>query len=268
MSDIAVIIATYRRPDALRVVLDSLETQTHSDFSVTIADDGSGEETRSVIESFEANSSVQTRHVWQPDDGPRKSAALNRAIAATDAGYVIFIDGDCIVRRDFVAMHVRLAERGRFVRGSRVRIGESLTGQILSQGLRAHEWSRASWLAHRLGGRIDRVSPLLRLPLGPVRRIGGQKWKGVKGCNLAVWREDLLAVGGFDESIPGPGPEDVDLALRLIRHGVRRKEARYAAPVLHLWHPQRAPDGPGQALFEQRLRSDTTHAAVGVEQYL
>lgn len=268
MSDVAVIVATYNRPDALRAVLDSLAAQSFRHFSVTIADDGSTESTRREIEAFEASVQLVVRHVWQPDDGPGKCSALNRAVAATPAEYLIFIDGDCVLRHDFVATHVRLAERGSFVRGSRIRIGESLTHEVLSTGATSHEWPRTRWFLERLRGRIDRWSPLLRLPLGSTRHAGRLEWKGVKGCNVAIWRDDLLAVNGFDESIAGPGPEDVDLAVRLIRHGVFRKEARYAAPVLHLWHPERPLNAENERVFESRLHGEGCRAAAGIDQYV
>jgi GT2 family glycosyltransferase len=56
-------------------------------------------------------------------------------------------------------------------------------------------------------------------------------------CNLAVWREDFYRVNGFDEDFVGWGHEDADFVSRLINSGIFRKEGRFAAPVLHLWHP-------------------------------
>ena len=90
----------------------------------------------------------------------------------------------------------------------------------------------------------------------------------MKGCNFAAWRDDLLAVGGFDETISGPGPEDIDIALRLIRYGVVKKEARYAAPVLHLWHPPREIREANDRRFEERLDSGGFRAEVGLDRYL
>ncbi|MDH3732456.1 MAG: glycosyltransferase family 2 protein [Gemmatimonadota bacterium] len=265
MTEISVVVATYDRPDALRAVLTSLTAQTYEPFSVTVADDGSTDATKRVIEELGGSTATAFRHVWQPDEGPRKSTVLNKAIIETPADYLIFIDGDCLVRPDFVRSHAKLAESGRFVRGSRIMIGESLTTEILGGRVAAHEWSAGRWLAHRLRGRIDRASPLFRLPLGPTRLLRGRKWKGVKGCNVAAWRDDLLAIGGFEEEIAGPGPEDVDLALRLIRYGVRRKEGRYAVPVLHLWHPERSADPENERVFEERLRSRGFRATRGLE---
>ena len=266
--EIAVVVSTYDRPDALEAVLASLGDQAFRRFVVVVADDGSGSETREVVERVAQRAPFPVRHVWQEDRGYRLAAIRNRAAAAVESDYLVFMDGDCVVQSDYLDRHAWLAEVGRFVHGSRVRLDRELTEDVLEDRLPIHRWRAPRWLVERLRGRVDRFSPFLRLPLGPLRGAAPQRWKGAKGGNLGVWRADFLAVNGLDEAYEGWGLEDNDLIVRLIRSGVFRKEGRYAIPVLHLWHEQRSLEEHNLERFEHRLQSNVTRAERGLDQYL
>ncbi|MCY3598777.1 MAG: glycosyltransferase [Gemmatimonadetes bacterium] len=266
---IAIIVSTYERPDALDAVLRSLAEQTYRRFEIVVADDGSGPDTRELVARRVEESDLKLGLVRQENRGYRLAAIRNRAAAATGQPYLVFLDGDCLVRPDYVERHARLAEPGHFVHGSRVRLDPGLSRFAIARKATAIErWSAVRWLSEWLRGRVDRFTPLLRVPLGPLRRMSPRRWRGVKGCNLALWRSDLLAVNGFDEGFQGWGFEDNDLVVRLIRNGVRRKEGRYAVPVLHLWHKSRPPDPASRERFERRLRSNAVHAEHGIDRYM
>jgi glycosyltransferase involved in cell wall biosynthesis len=235
---ISVIVATYQRADALEAVLRSLASQTDREFEVVIADDGSGTETAQVIGKWSGQMPVPLRHVWHEDLGFRLAEIRNRAIRVSKGAYCIFLDGDCIVRRNFVAAHRRLAQRGWFVTGNRVLLSSAFTQQVLRNHLDLHRWGVERWIAARLFGRVNRLAPLMRLPLGPLRKLEVKRWRGARGSNMAFWREDLERVDGFDATFSGWGREDSDIFVRMIRTGVRRKDGRFATGVLHLWHPE------------------------------
>jgi glycosyltransferase involved in cell wall biosynthesis len=129
---ISVIVATYNRIDALDFVLQSLETQTDSNFEVLIADDGSKSATKDFISAFKLKSKLQIKHVWHEDLGFRLALIRNLASAQASGEYFIFLDGDCIVQPDFVAQHLNLAKKGCFTTGSRALLNEVLTKDILS----------------------------------------------------------------------------------------------------------------------------------------
>ncbi|MEW5709878.1 MAG: glycosyltransferase family 2 protein [Pseudomonadota bacterium] len=271
MMSIAVVVTTYNRPDALAAVLEGYAAQTDQGFEMIVADDGSTEETRRLVEAYRARAPFPVTHVWQEDRGFRAAAIRNRALAATEAAYVIFTDGDCIPLPSFVARHRSLAERGWFAAGNRVLLSEGFTARVLRERLPVHTWRFGRWVQAWRRGDINRLAPLVPLPLGGAWRKGApRRWKGIKTCNLAAWRDDLLRVNGLDESYCGWGLEDSDLVVRLIRSGVRHKSARFAAPVLHLWHRE----NPRHTLEENQrrlaevLRSDRVAAAVGIHQYL
>lgn len=267
--NIAVIVTTYNRPDALAAVLAGYFDQSRMDFELLIADDGSRDDTRALVESQAKSAPCPLRHVWQVDNGFRAGAARNRAVARTEADYLIFTDGDCIPARHFVQQHHTLAESGYFLSGNRVLLSESFTQTVLAKGVPIQRWHTARWLRTWAGRGVNRWLPLLTLPDGRLRKRNPGQWHGVKTCNLSLWRADFMRVNGFDESYSGWGLEDSDLAIRLIRAGIRHKSARLAAPVFHLWHREndRSRLDQNQKLLDEILSADRIEARVGVKQY-
>ena len=235
---ISVIVTTYNREDALAASLRSLRGQTDVDFEVIVADDGSGPATAALIEKVKSAIGHRVVHVWHEDKGFRAGEIRNRAVLASRGDYIVFLDGDCIVRSDFVAIHRRLAERGCFVTGNRILLSRELTAQVLRDGLTPETWGCATWLGKRLSGGVNRLSALLKLPLGPLRRLRAKQWKGARSANLAIWRGDLLTVDGYDADYSGWGKEDSDIIVRLLRAGVTRKDGSFATGVIHLWHAE------------------------------
>jgi glycosyltransferase involved in cell wall biosynthesis len=235
---ISIVVTTYQRENALDAVLRSLAGQTDQDFEVIVADDGSGPATAELLQRWKAKVGHRLDHVWHADCGFRAAEIRNRAILAARGVYCIFLDGDCIVRPDFIATHRRLAEPGSFVTGNRILLSARLTARVLREKLEPERWSFGRWLAQRACGGINRLAALLHLPLGPLRRLRSRSWHGGRSCNLAVWRTDLDRVDGFDADYSGWGKEDSDVIVRLLKGGVRRKDGVFATGVLHLWHPE------------------------------
>ncbi|MGA9054266.1 MAG: glycosyltransferase family 2 protein [Pseudolabrys sp.] len=233
---ISVIVTTYNREDALDAVLRSLARQDDSGFEVIVADDGSGEATAKLVDAWKAKFGRRLDHVWHADRGFRAAEIRNRAILAARGTYCVFLDGDCIVRPDFIATHRRLAEPGWFVIGNRVLLSAELTTEVLREKLNPESWSFGRWFAERWRGGVNRLSALLHLPLGPLRRVRQRVWQGARSCNLAIWRTDLDCIDGFDADYRGWGKEDSDIIVRLLHAGVRRKDGTFATGVLHLWH--------------------------------
>ncbi len=251
---ISVIVTTYERTDALDAVLRSLSRQSDRNFEVVVADDGSGPATAALVQDWQSRIGVPLGHVWHEHREFRAGEIRNRAVLASHGCYCVFLDGDCLVREDFVAAHRQLAEPGWFVTGNRVLLSKQLTELVLRDHLSAEQWGFGDWIGHRLSGGLNRMLPLLRLPLGPLRKMRPNAWEGARSCNLAVWRADLERVDGFDAAFSGWGREDSDLLVRLLRAGVRRKDGSLATGVLHLWHP----DADRTRLSENDRRLDLT----------
>ena len=263
---ISVIVTTYNREDALEAVLRSLARQTDVDFEVVVADDGSGPATAKLIEAWKAKIGHRVEHVWHEDRGFRAAEIRNHAVLASRGTHCIFLDGDCIVRPDFVAIHRRLAEPGVFVTGNRILLSRELTAKVLLEKLSPEVWSFARWIAERLRGGTNRLSALLQLPLGPLRRLRQNAWRGARSCNLAIWRSDLDQVDGFDANYSGWGKEDSDIIVRLLHAGVRRKDGVFATGVIHLWHAEA--DRSWLSANERRLAGIVTSDRVRAQRGL
>jgi glycosyltransferase involved in cell wall biosynthesis len=235
---ISVILTTYNREDALDAVLRSLAGQSDADFEVVVADDGSRPATAALVESWKARLGHRLDRVWHEDRGFRAAEIRNRAILASRGSYCVFLDGDCIARPDFIATHRRLAEPGWFVTGNRILLSATLTRKVLDEMLAPERWGFSDWVAQRARGGVNRLSAILHLPLGPLRRLRSHAWRGARSCNLAVWRSDLDRVDGFDADYSGWGKEDSDVIVRLLHAGLRRKDGVFATGVLHLWHAE------------------------------
>ncbi len=234
---ISILLATYNWPQALKLCLESLATQTDHNFEIIIADDGSSNSTKEVIEAFKASHSIPITHLWQEDQGFRKTKILNQAIATAKGDYLVFLDGDCIVQPDFVERHRMLSQKGFLVTGSRVLLNEQLTQQLLTWPNWDFQRFGSSLLSERLSGGINKYWPLkIKLGNGAWRHYKKFVWRRIKGCNMACWKADAQAIDGFDETMTGWGHEDADFVFRLQRHHLIRKSGSWATEVLHLFH--------------------------------
>ncbi|PMS18790.1 glycosyl transferase family 2 [Trinickia dabaoshanensis] len=266
---ITVIVTTYNRPDALELVLAGCLAQSDRHFEIVVADDGSGTPTRELVERTAHASPIPIVHAWQPDEGFRAAASRNGAIALARGEYLIFLDGDCVPQRDFVARHRALAQPRMLVTGSRILLRQRLTALALEKRLALAEQPAVFWIRQRLAGQVNKILPLLlKLPDFAKRRVDGFVWRGIKTCNLGAWRADVAAVNGFDETFVGWGHEDADLVARLHNAGIGRKNGYLATEVLHLWHPEAARDreGPNHDRVLARLADGTTRAEKGLEE--
>jgi glycosyltransferase involved in cell wall biosynthesis len=259
---ITVAIITYNWPAALERVLESLARQTRLPDEVIVTDDGSTGETRQVIERVAATFPVRLVHLWQPDDGARMSRARNRAIAAATGDYVIILDGDMVAEPHFVADHEAFATRGCYVQGSRVLSDETLTRRMLADGS-----VRASFFTPG----IERRRHTLRMPmLARWYAKPSQKTRGIKSCNMGFWRDDLLALNGFNEGMTGWGREDTELVTRAFHAGLLRRDLRFSALATHLYHRTRKNivDNPNDRILDETRRLERVRCERGVDQHL
>lgn len=265
----AVIVTTYNRPDALAAVLDGYCSQSDHEFWLVVADDGSKEETTEIVRQFARRTPFTLTHVRHEDRGFRAAAIRNRAVSSTDADYIVFTDGDCIPSLNFVKAHKELAEPGYFLGSNRVLLDEAFTSRVLRERFPIHDWRWWEWARAWLRRDVNRLLPLMAFPDWAFRKWSPDRWEGIKTCNLSVWRSDLVRVNGLDESYEGWGLEDSDLVIRLLRAGVKHKNARYAAAVFHLWHQERDRRhlSDNQRRLDSLLQSTTIRAAVGLDQY-
>jgi glycosyltransferase involved in cell wall biosynthesis len=260
----SLVLTTYNRPDALRLVLESALHQTVMPGEVIVADDGSTDPTAAVVRGLAprfAERGVALRHVWHPDEGFRAAAIRNRALAVAGGEYILLIDGDCVLHRDFVRSHLRFARAGRLVQGTRVLLSEARTRQALANGeIRFGAFERG--VGNRLNALPMRwLSPLVPSSSDPLR--------GVRSCNMGFWLADAERVNGFDERFVGWGREDSEFVARLVNAGVRRRKLKFGGIMYHLWHPERPRDAleANDELLESVRRAGSVWTDDGMGKY-
>jgi glycosyltransferase involved in cell wall biosynthesis len=250
---LSVIVTTYNRPDALKKVLEGLYAQTRLPDEILVADDGSTEDTRQMIEGFKNRPGPGFCHIWQKDLGFRAARARNKAIAASSGEYLVFLDGDCIPDPWFTADHLSLAEPGCFFQGKR-----ALVSRRASPGFDVNDtMSLGRRIRHAVTGGIGNAHHVFRIPFFPCSRTI-HKLSGIRSCNMGVFKQDVRSVNGFNHDFEGWGREDSEFAARLFRFGIRRKEHPFLAICYHLWHREnpRTRLNRNDRLLKKALASD------------
>ncbi|HBF29555.1 MAG TPA: glycosyl transferase family 2 [Rhizobium sp.] len=237
MFTISIIISTYNSPQWLEKVLWGFQFQTDKKFQILVADDGSSSETRDIIQAYNDKFEQTIVHVWQEDLGFRKCAILNKAILAAKGDYLIFTDGDCVPRYDFVSAHRKNAKYNHFLSGTYCKLPMKTSRTLCYDTIRTRRAFSIYWLSRNgykvrkswakfagasvgIAGALNRFSP---------------STKQFHGNNSSVWRRDALKIGGFDERM-SYGGEDHEFGFRLQNAGVIPKLVRYSALCLHLDH--------------------------------
>ena len=262
----SVIISTYNCPHWLEKVLFGYACQTVKDFEVIIADDGSGAETRQLIRRFAACFPVPLRHVWHEDHGFRKCAILNKAIAAAKGDYLVFTDGDCLPRADFLAEHLRHAEKGRFLSGAYCRLPLKTSLEIAEADIRSQRCFEVGWLRKHGYAPTIKWLKILARPLGLDGLLNAltPAHATFNGNNSSCRAEDARAIGGFDERM-GYGGEDREFGYRLRNAGIRPKLIRYSALCLHLEHERGYVDTQMRVENEKIIAATRAHKTCKTE---
>lgn len=269
---VSVIFSTYNSPAWLAKVLWGYSQQTYSEFEIIIADDGSTPATAELIDSIRQETGLQIRHVWQEDKGFQKCRILNKAILHVRTDYVIFSDGDCIPRRDFVATHVQEAEQGKFLSGSYFKLPMRTSEMISREDIVSGRCFDKKWL-YQHG--LPRTRKTLKISASPrlarlLNKITPTQCN-LKGSNASVWLSDILAVNGFDERMQWGGL-DREFGVRLLNLGRKAKHVRYNAVCLHLDHARgyKNPEmvKANKALRELNEKNGTRWTEFGIQQLL
>ena len=230
----SLIIATYNWKEALEMVLKSVLNQSIMPFEVIIADDGSKDDTKQLIDAYRKKFKVPLIHIWHKDKGFRLSEIRNKSIKQAKGNYIIQIDGDTILHKDFVKDHQRFARKKQFISGSRVLLGKNFSKKILeSKKFKFNIFSKHIKNKH-YHLHIPLLAKILRKPTNDVSRV----IHSVRGCNMSFWKEDLLAVNGYNEDMTGWGREDSELSARLINLGLTKINLRFSAIQYHIFHSE------------------------------
>lgn len=260
---ISLILAFYKKTDALDLIFKALARQSFTDFEVIIAEDDNNPAARAFVEDARTRYPFPMKHLWQDEDrGFRKNMMLNRSIAVAEGEYLVFIDGDCIPHRQFLRRYARQARRGEALFGRRVMLNERFSAHLLAQqNLDVLSYGRLLW---QRGG--DSLRYGLYLPF-----LSWYRREGIWGCNWGIHREHLVAVNGFDEDyVRAAIGEDTDIEWRLLRSGVKLKSVRFGAIIYHLHHPVHYSDEGvdfNVQLMSQKMAAGHVYCLNGLDQH-
>ena len=238
---VSLIISVYKNTEFLDAVLKSVEKQTFRDFEVIISEDGESEEMRRYLSGLESD--LPRQHLTQPDVGWRKNQALNRAVRASKADWMVFVDGDCVLHPRFLEFHWHLADENFILAGKRVKLDAAtsqklISGEILTEKMSKFVRKNASKIKKNGGAFLEEgvfIDP--KGWLGFIPRL--RKMSQLKGCNMSFHRKAIEAINGFDEDYIRPAVgEDIDLHWRFEGKGFYLKSVRNLAVQFHLWHKE------------------------------
>ena len=258
----SLVTPTYNWPEALELLLLSIKKQTKLPDEVIIADDGSDHKTRELIQKIEKDFPVPLVHIWHEDLKNRKPAIMNKAIAASKFEYIIEIDGDIIMHKDFVKDHLSFAEKGLFLYGSRANIQKEYLPELFQKKqLYFHPFSKGI----KKRGRTVRI-PFLAQTYAPENKRSSK----LRGCNMSFWKKDFIKVNGFNESLTGWGIDDSEMIQRLINIGIKGRRLKYKGLAYHIYHPEQDKSHIKVNRIIERETTDKgiTYIEKGIDQYL
>ena len=259
----SLVITTYNSPKYLALCLESAIHQTVMPDEIVIADDGSTQETANFIKQIVVKSKVPVIHVWHEDNGFRLCAIRNKAFARCKGEYIIQSDGDIIFEKHFVQDHIRLAEQGYFVCGSRVYLTPKGTQQMFDNKSinPKFKYMQSSHILNSI-----RIKPLQKY----CSLRYGQRIDKLRGCNMAFWKDDIIKVNGYDENLTSWGHEDGELAYRLHFAGVKKKFLKFGGVCYHLYHKESSRENEQQHLdtLQHVIDNKISWCENGIDKYL
>ena len=260
---IELIIAAYNNVPVTRCVLESALAQTDKNFCVAIADDGSGPEIANLVDEYREKG-LNIRHVYQEDKGFRKARIINKTVKTSVADYLVMIDNDIVLERNFIADHRHIARPGYFVSGRRVSLGPEITKLYVSDN-KPSRWLENRWRLVWLGitKKLTGGEFAFRLPWR-LAYLWGKKPAPLVGSNFAVWRKDFVYINGYDNDFNEYGCADVDLEWRLLASGLKLQALKGRGCGFHLYHKQKPGSDANRDYMEGKIRNNEYIAKNGI----
>jgi glycosyltransferase involved in cell wall biosynthesis len=230
--DISLVISSFERPRNLERSLTSIARQAGVDgrFEVVISDDGSEDETAELVRAFARSVDFPVRYVTHPHEDFQLARCRNEGAMASRAPYLLFLDGDCVLPPDHVALHLEKRREGIVMGGDCVRLGRDISERVTVESVKRGD--------------------LPEVPASELKRLRVQAWKArfynliqhptkpkVIGNNIGIWRSDYESINGYDENFIGWGCEDDDFRIRVHRAGLTVRSILDWTFTYHLWHP-------------------------------
>jgi len=258
----SLVTPTYNWPEALELLLISIKKQSVLPNEVIIADDGSNQETENLIKRMQVDFPVPIKHIWHEDNKNRKPAIMNKAIAAAKHEYIVEIDGDIIVHKDFIKDHLTMSKEGIFLYGSRVNIKKELLDSL---------FRNKQINFNLLSKGIKKRSRTLRIPfLSNLQKEETKKSSKLRGCNMSFWRDDFIKVNGFNEALVGWGIDDSEMIQRLLNIGIKGKRLKFIGIAYHIYHKEQDKShiDINEIIEKETTTNKLTFIEKGINQYI
>ena len=243
-NDTSLIITTYNAKDRLGLVLDSVANLNPLPKEIIIADDGSTEDTKELIESYASNFPRPIKHIWQEDKGFRAAMIRNKGIQAATTPYIILIDGDMILDSAFIVDHIRFARPNMCIGGSRTMLSPEVTQTMIESYKNGDHSAYMTAFKHKnyKAYRCAVIAYLAYYASTKDKHMydNGSNRTRFLGCNMSFYKADWEKIGGFNEAFVGHGSEDREFAARFLLAGGKMRRVRYAALAYHIYHPMRS----------------------------
>jgi glycosyltransferase involved in cell wall biosynthesis len=260
----SLIISVYKDRRCLEMILESVLRQSVSPTEVIVSEDGCDPSMRDCVEAWKTKI-PQLSHLTQADQGNRKPRAMNQAIRAAKGDYLVFIDGDCVLRHDFIEDHLSEADENCFLAGRRVELSPKISASLNPKLIRKGYFDNWNWqLAwDALQGETHRFGRLIKSPRWFRRRFQASV-ADIRGCNFSVHKKHLLAINGFSNFFSGAYGEDSDVEYRLKFLGLKMKSLRGCAIQFHVHHAGQNHDPKNQVLLQKVLQSGSPRTTDGI----
>ena len=259
----SLLIPTYNWPQALANTLESALNQSVLPNEIIICDDGSKEETALLIDKYKKISPVPIIHVWQPDAGFQLGKIRNRGVAASNYEYLLQVDGDIILHKHYVKDQLSVASPGNFYCGNRYYLSKEITEQLLLDPKKKVKIPLV--IAKNAWSRI--YLPFLIKPFSKYYHFK-YEYYSAHGHSMSIWKDDFIAVNGYDEDFTSWGWEDTDLVLRLIKKKVKLQFIRLGGIQYHLYHKESGSKSSNYDMYMKNKEKEGYACDNGVSKYL
>jgi glycosyltransferase involved in cell wall biosynthesis len=263
---VSLILSTYKSPHFLECVLESVRLQKYKPLEVIVTEDGELLENKALLEKWNGKLGSDLIHLTQKDVGNRKPLALNKAILKAKGEYLVFVDGDCILRNDFLKAHLEHCDDKGFLTGRRVELSEKVTSQLTPELVGGGYFNKLPLKAilDSIFGKTDSLGRFFKTPILFRKLLKQDKVFDIRGCNFSVHKKHMVAINGFSNDFSGAYGEDSDVEIRLKFLGLKMKSVKGLAIQFHMFHKVQIKDLSNQERLARAMSSGQAHTRNGL----
>ena len=234
---ISLIVTLYNRLEYARNMILALQQQTKQIDELIFADDGSSEDVYEYIKDLLQECKFKIKYVYQQDIGFRLAASRNNGARAAENEYLIFLDQDVIFDKDFIKLIYESRKKKRMI------FSEAL-GSSDEEKQRIQKIINEKYDYEAIYGimpeekKLEQDSFVKKEKLYNILYKLKLRTRGAKivGLIFSLYKEDYIAINGFDENYVGWGHEDDDFGNRFFKYGGETYSFKFERYPIHMYH--------------------------------